>query len=115
MCSDFGSPGAVHQQGIVHRDIKPENISVFQSPFGQQTPKLLDFGIAKVFDEGTLTRAGSVMGTLSYMPPEQLIGAHEIDRRADIWSIGIVMYELLAGAHQAGSIGVVLSTPGESQ
>lgn len=95
----LGALVAVHQQGIVHRDIKPENIFVLEAPFGQRIPKLLDFGIAKVRLENTLTRAGSVMGTLGYMPPEQLEGAKEVDRRADIWSIGIVLYELLAGAH----------------
>lgn len=95
----LGALVAVHQQGIVHRDIKPENIFVLDAPFGHQVPKLLDFGIAKVRLDSTLTRAGSVMGTLGYMPPEQLEGAREVDRRADIWSIGIVLYELLAGAH----------------
>jgi len=95
----LGALVAVHQQGIVHRDVKPDNIFVLVSPFGQQIPKLLDFGIAKVSQEDTLTKAGSVMGTLGYMSPEQLASSEEVDRRADLWSMGIVMYELLSGAH----------------
>lgn len=95
----LGALVAVHQQGIVHRDVKPDNIFVLVSPFGQQIPKLLDFGIAKVSQEDTLTKAGSVMGTLGYMSPEQLASSEEVDRRADLWSLGIVMYELLSGAH----------------
>ena len=95
----LGALVAVHQEGIVHRDIKPENIFVQDGSFGHRIPKLLDFGIAKASMQSTLTKAGSVMGTLGYMPPEQLAGAKDVDRRADIWSIGIVLYELVAGAH----------------
>ncbi len=95
----LGALVAVHQEGIVHRDIKPENIFVQDGSFGHRIPKLLDFGIAKASLESTLTKAGSVMGTLGYMPPEQLAGAKDVDRRADIWSVGIVLYELVAGAH----------------
>lgn len=94
-----GALVAVHQQGIVHRDIKPENIFVLGAPFGQRIPKLLDFGIAKAREDRELTETGDVMGTLGYAAPEQLEGCTQVDRRADIWSIGLVLYELLSGEH----------------
>ncbi|HZS04288.1 MAG TPA: protein kinase [Blastocatellia bacterium] len=92
-----------HQLGIVHRDIKPDNIMVnFTS--GRRRVKVLDFGIAKMLNltmsgdgGGTLTQAGSVIGTPHYMSPEQCLG-EELDGRSDIYSLGVVMYEMLAGA-----------------
>jgi predicted Ser/Thr protein kinase len=80
-----------HEQGVIHRDVKPANIWLV--PDG--SVKLLDFGIAK-FSSSTMTRQGSVFGSISYMSPEQVNGA-EIDGRADIFSAGVVLYELLCG------------------
>src|SRR5215510_6011058 len=86
-----------HRQGIVHRDIKPENILVQTIPGGLQV-KLLDFGIAALRDikAGRLTRTGGVVGTPHYMSPEQCLG-EELDGRSDIYSLGIVLFEMLTG------------------
>lgn len=86
-----------HRQSIVHRDIKPDNIMV-QASAGGLRVKVLDFGIAKLRDQAAsnLTQTGSVMGTPHYMSPEQCIG-EELDSRSDIYSLGVVLYEMLAG------------------
>ncbi|HEY9430708.1 MAG TPA: protein kinase [Blastocatellia bacterium] len=86
-----------HRQGIVHRDIKPENILVQTIPGGLQV-KVLDFGIAALRDvkAGRLTRAGSLVGTPHYMSPEHCLG-EELDGRSDIYSLGIVLFEMLTG------------------
>jgi serine/threonine-protein kinase len=86
-----------HRQNIIHRDIKPDNIMVDVGINGLRV-KVLDFGIAKLRDEaaGNLTQTGSVVGTPHYMSPEQCIG-EELDSRSDIYSVGIVLYEMLAG------------------
>ena len=81
-----------HENGIIHRDIKPDNIIV--SP-GHRI-KVADFGVARI-NTSTLTQTGMIVGTPSYMAPEQYIGL-AIDRRADIFSAGIVLYEMLTGA-----------------
>lgn len=87
-----------HRQGIVHRDIKPENIVVSATANGIQV-KVLDFGVAKMRDlaTGNLTQAGMILGTPRYMSPEQCMG-EELDGRSDIYSFGIVLYEMLCGA-----------------
>ncbi|HUE70320.1 MAG TPA: serine/threonine-protein kinase, partial [Pirellulaceae bacterium] len=86
-----------HDEGIVHRDIKPENILIDK----RGRVKIADFGLAKLLgaDAGdhSLTATNQVMGTLRYMAPEQMQGSREVDHRADIYSLGVVFYELLTG------------------
>jgi serine/threonine protein kinase len=92
-----------HQLGIVHRDLKPANLFLaIEDPNARDTRivKVLDFGISKVqHDEGDerLTEAESVIGTAMYMSPEQLRSSGTVDARSDIWSLGVILYELLAG------------------
>ena len=81
-----------HERGMIHRDVKPANIML--SPDGHVT--LMDFGLVRAGEMSHLTQTGSVIGTPLYMAPEQVMGA-EIDRRTDIYALGIVIYELLTG------------------
>ena len=90
---------AAHAAGIVHRDLKPDN--VVRNPQGDV--KILDFGIARIEetmdpDGPRLTRAGSIIGTPGYMSPEQLDGS-DVDSRSDIFALGVLLYELVAGRH----------------
>jgi hypothetical protein len=91
-----------HQKGIVHRDLKPSNILVTMYD-GQPVPKVIDFGVAKatggkLTDESMATQFGAVVGTLEYMSPEQAgFSGQDIDTRADIYSLGVILYELLTG------------------
>jgi serine/threonine protein kinase len=99
---------AVHEAGVVHRDLKPENVFVVSDADGM-FPKLIDFGISTRDEpanqddaeserrKSRLTQPGVVVGTLAYMPPEQLRGRADLDRRADVYSMGVMLYELLAG------------------
>ena len=83
---------AAHGKNIVHRDIKPSNIVI--DAYGR--PKLLDFGLAAIVGGEHLTRTGSTLGTVGYMSPEQIKGK-DVDHRSDLFSLGVVLYELLAG------------------
>ena len=86
---------AAHEKGIVHRDIKPENIMIRKDGIVQ----IMDFGLAKLFSTGNeskLTKLGTTMGTIGYMSPEQVQGL-DVDHRTDIFSLGVVLYEMLAG------------------
>lgn len=104
--------GAAHAQGVVHRDLKPGNVMLARGADGAEVPKLIDFGISKVDrrdardDEGgPLTRDGMLLGTPDYMAPEQARGAQSVDARADLWSIGVLLYEMLAGVRPFRGVG----------
>ena len=92
-----------HQKAIIHRDLKPSNILVSDVD-GKPTPRIIDFGLAKatsqrLTDGSIYTRVGAVLGTLEYMSPEQAdSGGEDIDTRTDVYSLGVVLYQLLAGA-----------------
>jgi formylglycine-generating enzyme required for sulfatase activity len=112
--------GAAHAVGIVHRDLKPANIFLATGaggPGGTVDVKVLDFGIAKLTaSEGdaaataALTNTGTILGTPSYMSPEQVLGETDIDHRADLWALGCIFYESLAGQRptSADTVGKVL-------
>ncbi|MFZ5784883.1 MAG: protein kinase domain-containing protein [Acidobacteriota bacterium] len=89
---------AAHATGLVHRDLKPGNIIVETLPEGGVRPYVLDFGIAREHDVAGLTRTGQILGTPGYMAPEQARGeVRAVDRRADVFSLGIILYEVLGG------------------
>jgi eukaryotic-like serine/threonine-protein kinase len=110
--------GTAHSRGIVHRDLKPENVFLARTEDGETVVKVLDFGIAKLTiepgdsDEGLVTGTGTALGTPCYMAPEQCFGEKSIDHRADVWALGVMFYELLAGCRpiEGDSVGHVVKT-----
>jgi serine/threonine-protein kinase len=94
-----------HEKGVIHRDIKPANLFLSRRDGDDLVVKILDFGIAKVMedqqsgvDPKSLTRTGTMIGSPLYMAPEQALGKKTTDQRADVWSLGVVLYQALTGA-----------------
>lgn len=94
---------AAHRAGVVHRDLKPENIFLCDSSSPGPRVRVLDFGIARLMDSSvhsaseTLTETGALLGTPPYMAPEQLLGERDVDDRADVWALGVILFECLEG------------------
>jgi eukaryotic-like serine/threonine-protein kinase len=92
----------VHALGMVHRDLKPANLFVVKGADGLDSVKVLDFGISKgtaSLGDADMTKTAALLGTPRYMAPEQLRSTRDVDARADLWALGVVLYELLAGRH----------------
>ena len=88
---------AAHEKGIIHRDLKPDNVFLVAGVDGPSV-KLLDFGISKITGSDKLTQTGEVLGTPRYMAPEQLSAERDIDGRTDVYALGVILYEALAGS-----------------
>ena len=92
--------GAAHRAGLMHRDLKLENVFLHRRADGSVTPKVLDFGLSRPVGESAalrMTATGVMMGTPYYMSPEQVQGHRDIDQRTDVWALGVMLYELVAG------------------
>jgi serine/threonine protein kinase len=111
--------GTAHALGIVHRDLKPENVFLCKGAGRGVSVKVLDFGVAKLTslagpdgpgegasESDSITRTGSTLGTPCYMAPEQATGDKDVDARADVWALGVVAYECLAGARPVEGSGI---------
>jgi tRNA A-37 threonylcarbamoyl transferase component Bud32 len=90
---------AGHEQGVIHRDLKPQNIFLARGAWGEFIPKVLDFGVSKILgsEDPALTGTMAVLGTASYMSPEQARGTRVVDARSDQYSMGLVLFEMLTG------------------
>lgn len=89
-----------HASGVIHRDLKPSNLFIAKKSNGTEVLKILDFGISKVLPrngEAGITTTGALMGSPLYMAPEQMRSSKMVDARADVWSVGLILYELLTG------------------
>ena len=111
-CQIAEALAAAHAHDVVHRDLKPDNLILVADPrrLGKKQVKVLDFGIAKLqhrtLDQVHKTRTGSLLGTPLYMSPEQCMSQKDIDARTDIYSLGVILYEMVAGRRPFDSDGV---------
>ncbi len=98
--------GAAHRAGVVHRDLKPDNVFLAQDGSGHEQVKLLDFGVARALEAAggasRRTRTGMLLGTPGYMSPEQMRNAKDATPKSDLWAVGVLFYELLAGQRAFG-------------
>jgi serine/threonine-protein kinase len=92
--------GVAHARGVVHRDIKPGNIFIVEVG-AKRLVKVLDFGVSQIIasTESRITQTGEAIGTPAYMSPEQIQNPKDVDARSDLWSLGVMLYELVAGVH----------------
>jgi serine/threonine protein kinase/TPR repeat protein len=108
---------AAHAEGIIHRDLKPSNLFVADDPDGTQVVKVLDFGISKWTEstDPSATESTATMGTPLYMSPEQLMSTKSVDARSDVWSLGVILYQMLTdgppfyGATSAALVAAILN------
>jgi serine/threonine-protein kinase len=109
--------GAAHKKGIVHRDLKPDNVFLVEGEPADTAVRILDFGISKIAQansSGGGTKTGAVMGTPSYMSPEQFLDASRVDARCDVYALGVLLYQMLTGrvpfsAPSFGALAVVVT------